>query len=207
MDRKIVLYTQRVEAVESYGERRDCADQNIPRFLSACGFLPVPVPNVREIAVEAARHLEPAGIVLTGGNSLAKYGGNAPERDEMEKGLLEEAAAQDIPVFGFCRGMQVVLDYYGCTLENVQGHVAVRHRIYGQAGGMTVNSYHNQACFHVKEPLHVLAEAGDGTVEAVGCRQARIFACMWHPERESPFAETDMQRVRELFGSGKGAGI
>lgn len=30
---KIVLYTQRVEVVESYGERRDCADQEIPRFL------------------------------------------------------------------------------------------------------------------------------------------------------------------------------
>ena len=47
---KTVLYTQRVEVVKSYGERRDCADQNIARFLSTCGFLPLPVPNIKELA-------------------------------------------------------------------------------------------------------------------------------------------------------------
>ena len=43
---KIVLYTQRVEIIESYQERRDCVDQNIPRFLEECGYIPMPVPNV-----------------------------------------------------------------------------------------------------------------------------------------------------------------
>lgn len=33
-----VIYTQRVEIVEGYGERRDCADQNIPKFLQVCGY-------------------------------------------------------------------------------------------------------------------------------------------------------------------------
>ena len=32
-DMNIVLYTQRVEIVKSYGERRDCADQNIAKFI------------------------------------------------------------------------------------------------------------------------------------------------------------------------------
>ena len=44
--KEIVIYTQRVEIVESYQERRDCADQSIPRFLETCGYIPVPVPNV-----------------------------------------------------------------------------------------------------------------------------------------------------------------
>ena len=42
---KIVFYTQRVEIVESYNERRDCADQRIPRFIESCGFLSIPLPN------------------------------------------------------------------------------------------------------------------------------------------------------------------
>ena len=46
----IVLYTQRVEIVESYKERRDCGDQMIPNFLHACGYLPVPIPNLLYIA-------------------------------------------------------------------------------------------------------------------------------------------------------------
>ena len=88
---KIVLYTQRVEIVAGYEERRDCADQNIPRFIKACGYLPVPVPNVRSIAGQMVRQMQPAGIILTGGNSLLKYGGDAPERDETEKAILDLA--------------------------------------------------------------------------------------------------------------------
>lgn len=46
----------------------------------------------------------------------------------MEKELLAFALQYDVPVYGFCRGMQVVLDYFGCELEQIQGHVAVRHK-------------------------------------------------------------------------------
>ena len=79
---KVVLYTQRVEVAESYGERRDCADQNIPCFIEACGYLPLPLPNIRNIAERLIEQIRPSGIILTGGNSLVEYGGDAPERDE-----------------------------------------------------------------------------------------------------------------------------
>ena len=126
---KIVFYTQRVEFIKSYGERRDCADQNIPRFIEACGYLPVPLPNISNIVRQMLELMNPAGIVLTGGNSLVKYGGDAPERDEVEKILLDIALQRTIPVYGFCRGMQVIVDYFGNKLEQVQGHTAVRHEI------------------------------------------------------------------------------
>lgn len=197
---KIVLYTQRVEIVESYGERRDCADQNIPCFLEACGYLPVPLPNNRGIAEQIIKQIQPAGIVLTGGNSLVKYGGNAPERDDMEKGILALALEQDIPVYGFCRGMQVIADYFGCVLEDVQGHVAVHHEISGELGTLKVNSFHNQACRFVKEPLEVLAQTEDGMIEAFCHREKHILGTMWHPERENPFPVPDIQRVQKLFG-------
>lgn len=196
---EIVLYTQRVEIVESYGERRDCADQNIPVFLQACGFLPVPVPNIWDIAEKIAGELNPVGIVLTGGNSLIQYGGNAPERDEMEKNLLSFAIKNQIPVYGFCRGMQVILDYFGCKLEKIRGHVAVYHKIYGQYGESTVNSFHNQACFHVKAPVEVLATASDGVIEAIQIKEKNIAATMWHPERETVFRNKDIRWIQDLF--------
>lgn len=199
MEAKIVLYTQRVEIIESYGERRDCADQNIPRFIEACGYLPVSVPNVLGIAGKMAEQMHPSGIVLTGGNSLAKYGGNAPERDEVEKELLTFALQYDIPVYGFCRGMQVILDYFGCDLEQVQGHVAVRHKVSGILGELEVNSFHNQACRIIKEPLEILAQSEDGVIEAVRHKGKRVLGTMWHPEREEPFQMEDVQRVQELF--------
>ena len=197
---KIVLYTQRVEIVPGYGERRDCADQTIPRFINACGYLPVPMPNVRSIAEQMVRQMQPAGIILTGGNSLLKYGGNAPERDETEKAILDLALEHRIPVYGFCRGMQVILDYFECTLEQVQGHVAVRHGIDGILGALEVNSFHNQACKEVSLPLEVLAQTEDGVIEAVCYREKHILGTMWHPEREEPFCDSDIQRIQKLFG-------
>lgn len=200
MEAKIVLYTQRVEIIESYGERRDCADQNIPCFIEDCGYLPVPIPNVLRIAGEMMEQMHPAGIVMTGGNSLVKYGGDAPERDEVEKELMTFALRYDIPVYGFCRGMQVILDYFGCELEQVQGHVAVRHKISGMLGEQEVNSFHNQACRIIKDPLEVLAQAEDGVIEAVRHKEKCVIGTMWHPEREEPFPIADIQRVKELFG-------
>lgn len=195
-----VIYTQRVEIVEGYGERRDCADQNIPKFLQACGYLSIPVPNICEVVQGIIDEIRPTGIVLTGGNSLCKYGGNAPERDAAERKMLDIAIERNIPVYGFCRGMQVILDYYGCPLVEVKGHVAARHTLTGVIGGIEVNSFHNQACVNVSDSLEVLAKTEDGVVEAVRANNERILATMWHPEREQPFAVSDMERLKGLFG-------
>ncbi len=204
--KKIVIYTQRVEYIESYQERRDCADQNIPAFLAACGYLPVPVPNMPRGLADFAGAVRPAGILLTGGNSLVKYGGDAPERDAVDRGLIELALHRDIPVYGFCRGMQSLLDYFGAQLETVRGHVAVRHTVTGEWGELKVNSYHNQACMCLKEPLQAMAWADDGVIEAVAYPQKRLIGTMWHPEREKPFSKADIDRVRALFGNSEGEG-
>ncbi len=197
---KKIIYTQRVEIVESYGERRDCSDQNISVFIENCGYLPVPVPNVLEHLEEWVDCMAPSGIVLTGGNSLEKYGGNAPERDITDQLLLEIAIKKEFPVYGFCRGMQSILEYFGCRLEQVQNHVALHHMVDGIWGKLFVNSYHNQACFHVQEPLTVAEKAEDGVIEAIECKKYHFIATMWHPERENPFALSDMLRLQQLFG-------
>lgn len=199
MRKRTVLYTQRVEEIQCYQERRDCADQNIPRFLEACGFLPVPIPNVIQEPGMWASLLQPAGIVLTGGNSLEKYGGTAPERDRTDHCLIETALKHNIPIYGFCRGMQSILDYFGCRLENVQHHVAVRHLVHGIWGDFLVNSYHNLACREITGNLEIMAQAEDGVIEAIISKSCRVMATMWHPEREKPFTEEDLQRVKEFF--------
>ena len=195
-----VIYTQRVEIVEGYRERRDCADQNIPLFLEACGYIPVPVSNVVSDLESFVEKTAPVGIMLTGGNSLVKYEGTAPERDRTDRELIGIAIKKKIPLYGFCRVMQSVLDYFGCKLETVEGHVAVRHTLHGEWGSITVNSYHNQACKEVKKPLQATAKTEDGVIEAAVCSENDIIVTMWHPEREIPFREADIERVKNLFG-------
>lgn len=198
--KRTVIYTQRVVIIESYQERRDCADQSIPLFLETCGYIPVPVPNVISDLEAFVETVNPVGIVLTGGNSLVKYGGTAPERDDTDFRLIEIALRRNIPLYGFCRGMQSVLDYFGSELENVNGHVAVRHDVNGEWGNIDVNSFHNQACRTLKAPLQVMAVTEDGVIEAATYPEENIVVTMWHPERETPFREMDVERVKKLFG-------
>ena len=199
--RKIVFYTQRVEFVEAYGERRDCTDQNVAKLLADCGYLPLAVSNMCK-DLDDLFALNPAGILFTGGNSLVKYGGNAPERDMMEKWLLDEAIIKGIPVLGFCRGMQVILDYFGCGLMNIIGHAAVYHKICVEDGSIMVNSYHNQGCIELTNGsgLVEMASSEDGVIEAVRHISYPIYGIMWHPEREKIWNKRDTDLIMNLFG-------
>lgn len=197
---KIVLFTQRVELIESYNERRDCADQRIVDFLRVSGYLPIPIPNDVNIALNMVERLCPVGIVLTGGNSLVKYGGDAPERDAVDKELISLAVSRNIPLFGFCRGMQSILDYFSNDLVSVEGHVALRHEVYGDGITIDVNSYHNQGCLCIKNTdLKVDLRAEDGVIEQVEHKQHPIVGIMWHPEREEKYKNYDMNLLKELF--------
>jgi len=201
VDKKIVCYTQRVEYIDSYEERRDCADQNISNFIYSCGYIPMAVPNVPIIAHEIIEKIHPNGIILTGGNSMMKYGGDAPDRDEIDALLIDYGISNKTPVYGFCRGMQSILDYYGNELVNVTGHVAVRHDIFGQEDEMDVNSYHNQGCMNLlSDELKVVMQTEDGVIEKIRHVSLPIIGTMWHPEREKPFRDSDIRMVRELFG-------
>ncbi|WP_026491362.1 MULTISPECIES: gamma-glutamyl-gamma-aminobutyrate hydrolase family protein [unclassified Butyrivibrio] len=200
---KKVIFTQRVEIIESYNERRDCADQNIANFILKCGYCPIPIPNLPELVEDYLHEVKPIGIILSGGSNLAKYGGDTIERDETEKRLVDFALNNSIPVYGFCRGMQFILDYYKCSLNKISGHVAVKHNVSGEIGNRIVNSYHNYACTDIDECMrngvNVVAVSDDKIVEAIKVKDANIVGTMWHPERNIPFEESDIEMLRCLF--------
>lgn len=198
---KTIIFSQRVEVIESYGERRDCADQRIAEFIKVCGYLPIPVPNNPTIVKEIVETLNPLGIILVGGNSLVKYAGNAPERDATDKILLDLSVGKNIPLYGFCRGMQSILDYFGNDLIRVTGHVAVKHKITGIEETRNVNSYHNEACVELNNnELIAVMRTEDGVIEKVKHKSLPIVGTMWHPEREETFAESDIEMLRSLYG-------
>ena len=203
---KTIIFTQRVDVITSYNERRDCADQRISDFLWQCGYMPIPVQNNPDIVTNIIGQLKPDGIVLTGGNSLVRYGGNAPERDAIDSLLIKMAIENDIPLYGFCRGMQSILEYFDEKLETVKGHVAVRMKLAGKVDPLLgdfnreVNSYHNQGCLLVINPeIEVMAKSIDGVVKAIKHARYRLFGTMWHPERDMPYSKVDIAMVKNFF--------
>lgn len=196
---KRIAITQRVEVLADRSERRDALDQRWAEFLLACGLSAVPVPN----NVELARRLfdsSIAGLILTGGNDLTSYGGDAPERDATERLLVDLAQARGLPILGVCRGMQLLLDRYGVTLVRVTGHVASTHDLLVDGVARKVNSYHHLAALDATDRVRVTARADDGVVEAFADETGHCAGIMWHPERCSPFDPADIESVRHLFG-------
>jgi len=196
---KRVGITQRVAVVREYGERRDCLDQAWTRFLSACGLLPLPLPNAVEVALALCADGGVAGVVLTGGNDLMALGGDSPERDAVENALLDFSEQRRLPVMGVCRGMQLIQQRCGIALRPVEGHVTPRQVIQVGSERREVNSYHRFAAFESRAPLDAWAVAADGAIKAVRHRSLPVTGIMWHPERfERPAAE-DVALFRQVF--------
>jgi N5-(cytidine 5'-diphosphoramidyl)-L-glutamine hydrolase len=197
---KTVGVTQRVSVIAEYGERRDCLDQAWTKFLTACGLLPVALPNVAEAALALCDAAAVSGLILTGGNDLAAFGGDAPERDTAENALLDFAERRELAVLGVCRGMQAIQHRFAIPLCRVEGHVTPRQviRIDGQPS--EVNSFHRFAAFASRPPLETWAVAQDGAVKAVRHATRPILGIMWHPERRVPFASSDIALFRRVFG-------
>ena len=196
---KTVAITQRVSVDPEHGERRDCLDQAWPRFIAACGLLPLALPNVAEVAVAIFERAEVAGLVLTGGNDLAGLGGDAPERDATENALLDVVEARGLPALGVCRGMQLLQQRCAIPLRPVSGHVTRRQVIRIDGAPTEVNSYHRYAAMDSRPPLEVWAMAADGVVKAVRHTSMPITGIMWHPERNTPFATADLGLFRRVF--------
>lgn len=196
---KLIVYTQRVDLVEHYQERRDCTDQRIAKLIQACGYYPIPLSNVVEALTDLIKQLKPAGILLTGGNSLFHYGGNAPERDRTDETLIQIACQQNIPLYGICRGMQSILQYFDVPLFQSPNHIAVHHKIHGLIKRDEVNSYHSMAAKSLKKELQELSRSDDDFIEAIRHKAYPILGTMWHPERENPFQKKDIDIIQKLM--------
>lgn len=159
------------------------------------------------------------GILLPGGADVnpARYGDAATEGlgevddelDSLELALVRAALDRGLPVFGICRGHQVVNVAMGGTLyqDLVQdGLTSVAHRtdpalgrdhlahvievragtrLQGLLGAsrLEVNSLHHQAVRSVAPDLRVSAvSAVDGVIEGLESADGRILTVQCHPE-------------------------
>ena len=176
------------------------------RRVAAAGGLPVLLSQETD-AAQIVQRLD--GIVLPGGTDVdpALYGAEPtpdlmdpePARDAQELALLDAAAAAGVPLLAICRGLQVVNVWRGGTLhQHVPEHGLfeeppgkLQHEVTFTPGSVLagvygtsvmVNSLHHQTVDRLGEGLAVTAEAPDGTIEGLECRDAPVVAVQWHPE-------------------------
>lgn len=190
-----VAVSQRMDMLPTRNETRDGLDQRLNDWLLAAGLLPFPVPNRPALLTEWLARVTPQGIILSGGNDI----GRTPERDAVERALLDWAAARQLPALGICRGMQMMAIAAGGTLARITGHVRTRHALHGETVRGDVNSFHAWGLAALPPDYHALATAPDGSIEAMRRVDLPWEGWMWHPEREAEFSLTDLSRLKALW--------
>ena len=118
--RKIGI-TMRIMQEKNYVEVRDVLAQNWTDYMKFafpdCPWMAV--PNAGKSVTDIIRNWELNAFIFSGGGDV----GQDPLRDETETSILEFAIEHHLPVFGVCRGMQFLQNYFGGTLS----HVAVSY--------------------------------------------------------------------------------
>jgi putative glutamine amidotransferase len=167
-------------------------------FLKACDIKAVILPNH-----DSSLHILPRldGVIFSGGNTLVKYGGDAPERDSLERNILLWAVSHKFPLIGVCRGMQMMIDFAGGTPIETPQHIGSRHDVElpEQNRIRIVNSFHSWGFKEVPSTYHVWARCGDGVIEGVRHHVLPFCGIMWHPEREKTFNADDKKLFIEMF--------
>ena len=184
--------------------------------LKKAGATPIVLPLSK--AEEAKEYIDQIdALVLAGGEDVdpllfyeephPKIGEIEPERDDFELALIEEAWKQKKPIFGICRGLQLLnVASKGTLYQDVSSYEKLevnhiqktpwKHATHSilieenswlsEALGteQVVNSYHHQAIKDIGDAFRPVAWSKDGLIEAIESidRNQKVMAVQWHPE-------------------------
>lgn len=207
------------------GKTLQYLEQSMAHWVMSLGALVVMVPTVERESLIRRAHIDIGdyvgaldGLILQGGADIdpRTYGETASNtvgpidvmRDRFELDLLRAFVAAGKPVFGVCRGMQLINVARGGSLHQdlrADGATSNWHahsdaydqhahpleitpdswlseRYDGATAGI-VNSIHHQGVERLGSELTVEARADDGVVEAIrGTGGGFLLGVQWHPE-------------------------
>lgn len=207
--------------------------------VAAAGGVPMTLPLTDDSATLAQVAGMIDGLLLTGGHdvapacygeqAIAECGKSCARRDSMELALIRLMLAAHKPIFGICRGIQMLNVSLGGTLYQnlalqhpspVDHHMSppydrAVHGVSISAGtllrdivgadALGVNSYHHQAVRKLAPALRASAVSEDGLVEGVELAEEKfVVAVQWHPEFRYRSDEPSMCLFRRFVDACQG---
>lgn len=193
-------------------------EEDMARYITQKGVLPILIPRVGQPFLNDILD-EIDGFVFQGGTDVApETYGEAPigkwegdrQRDLYELEIMDYAVKNEKPVFGICRGMQLMNVYFGGSLyqdtltqrpvsndhRSAALYDTISHPVHFAKGGFLaklyanevnpkVNTVHHQAVKELGNNLEVYAISDDGLIEAFGYTKmpaGKVMGVQWHPE-------------------------
>jgi putative glutamine amidotransferase len=180
------------------------------------GGIPIGIPVSQDVS-RCASYIDMIdGLLVPGGEDVSpRLYGEDPiqqvnysnyDKDIFEYQLIQLAVEKKIPIFGICRGHQIINTALGGTLiqdipsqtDSKVCHVQANelrseltHSVRCQKGSLLgellgetihVNSFHHQAVKDIAPGLRAAAWASDGIVEGMESEDGNIWTVQWHPE-------------------------
>jgi len=201
------------------GRQRDYVNRVYLRSITDNGGIPLMLPVTTTLATIDRYVGLIDGLLLCGGQDvdplkygeepLEKLGGIDPQRDTYELALIKAVHAAHKPIFGICRGLQILNVCYGGTIyqdlsymptgQGTIKHLQAQLPAYGMhhvqvttsstladflgETVLTVNSFHHQTLHKIAAGFKAVATAPDGVVEAIEATTGGLqLAVQWHPE-------------------------
>lgn len=186
--------------------------------ISEYGGLPVVLPNLCDEDEIKALAEKLDGLLLTGGVDIdpilfgeephKDLGEVSPSRDYFEMTIAKEMLKLNKPIFGICRGSQILnvatngtiyQDIYAQNEGEFLQHLQKAPREHAahfvqveedsmlyeivKAKEIKVNTFHHQAVKNVGEDMKVSSRANDGVVESIESGKHKFaLGVQWHPE-------------------------
>ncbi|MBK1468034.1 gamma-glutamyl-gamma-aminobutyrate hydrolase family protein [Parvimonas parva] len=199
------------------GYRRSYVNQDYVEAVLRAGAIPFIIPFNEDL--EATREMveKVDGIILSGGHDVNPYyygedpmlkiGELFPERDVFDMELYKTAIELKKPIFGICRGYQIINVINGGTLyqdlsyadfvkikhDQVDNPTQATHFVELEEGTFLknilgekykVNSFHHQILKDVAPGFKVVAKSSDGVIESIEkiTEDSFVIGVQWHPE-------------------------
>lgn len=215
-------YRPLIGVTANLSEGQSCINNDYTEAVIAAGGVPVLLPVTTDLVALKASIAKIDALLLTGGGDINPVymkedparglGKVSGLRDQYELLLLKAANDRQLPIFGICRGHQVINVLFGGTLfqdlisqlpestmqhsQTAEGWVGTHQvliepdcrlaKVFQEEDEIYTNSYHHQAIKSVATGFTITAYCIDGMNEGQESDPEtgkEIFSVQWHPER------------------------
>jgi putative glutamine amidotransferase len=214
----IVVFKEKIDKGVSLGQQKACLNYGYIDAIQKVGGIPILLPIIEDQESIRQQIELMDGIILSGGEDVQPFlygeephpqlGLFDPERDVYEMRLIEMACAQEKPILGICRGLQILNVAFGGTLYQdlpTQYASGLQHSQQAptdlaahsveiipstileailERREVMINSMHHQAIKQLAPGFIENARAKDGVIEGIEKPDYPfLVAVQWHPER------------------------
>ena len=183
-----ILISLRNTVIQNLDENRDSIDKRLIKLIMEIGALPILIPNDfgksknKKKLNNFIKLVKPNGLLLSGGEDLNKN----DDRDNLENILISYFLKKNKPIFGICRGMQIISKNFRSSLKKTKLRVRKKYKIQSCFD----NKFHQAKCYFrweiskCPQNFDISFYTRNGTIWGIKHKYKKCEGWMLHPERE-----------------------